>query len=263
MALVMAQATVPVWPKWAMPGDAGHGEADDVELRAGQVDLLVDAGVLDDTVRVTPAMIACPVVVRSPLTSQPLLPAVPGPSAAKRATASGPRCAVMCSRQSLAGKPAKRMCVASQTPSGVQLPAAGGETGACEPGAAPPFGQPLVHPVDVGPHPCVRLRVLLLQGGEAAAGGVREPGSPGEPVPGQGSGPEEGRGGALRAVPLDLQLPSTVTGGHPALGAGEFVRVVRAQVRDPLRRRGMSRRSPLCPYFPFRLGSPKSYVVAE
>ncbi len=34
-------------------GDSGHGEADDVELRAGEVDLLVDAGVLDVAVRVT------------------------------------------------------------------------------------------------------------------------------------------------------------------------------------------------------------------
>ncbi len=33
--------------------DARDGEADDVELRAGEVDLLVDAGILDESVRVT------------------------------------------------------------------------------------------------------------------------------------------------------------------------------------------------------------------
>src|SRR5690606_22466791 len=33
-------------------GDAGHGEADDIELRAGQADLLVHARVLDEPVRV-------------------------------------------------------------------------------------------------------------------------------------------------------------------------------------------------------------------
>jgi hypothetical protein len=33
-------------------GDAGDGEADDVELGAGEPDLLVDAGILDVAVRV-------------------------------------------------------------------------------------------------------------------------------------------------------------------------------------------------------------------
>lgn len=33
-------------------GDAGDGEADDVDVRADQMDLLVDARVLDEAVRV-------------------------------------------------------------------------------------------------------------------------------------------------------------------------------------------------------------------
>ncbi len=63
-------------------------------------------------------MIAEPVVVRSPGTSQPLLPAVPGPSVAKRVTASSPRARATRSRHSLVAKPANRMCVAIQMASG-------------------------------------------------------------------------------------------------------------------------------------------------
>ncbi len=115
---------------------------------------------------------------------------------------------------------------------GPGLPTAGGQAGAGELGGGFARGQALVDSVDVRPHPGRRLRVLPLQGGEAAACGVREAGAAGEAVPGQGLGAEEGRGGALGAVPLDLQLPGAVAGGDPALGAGESGGGVRAQVRD-------------------------------
>src|SRR5436190_2207656 len=59
------------------------------------------------------------------------------------------------------------------------------------------------------------------------------PGPSREGVPGQGPGTEEGGRGALRAMPFDLQLPGTVAGGDPALGAGEFTRAARAEMGDP------------------------------
>ncbi len=74
-------------------------------------------------------MTGCPVAVRLPETSQPLLPEVPGPSAANSPTASAPSRRATSSRHSLAGKPANRMCVASQTARGVH--------GSQRPGARP------------------------------------------------------------------------------------------------------------------------------
>ncbi len=145
MALVMAQATVPVWPKWAIPGTPGTARP--TTSNSGQDRRICWYTPGSSMNRCgSPAMTACPVTVRSPATSQPLLPEVPGPSAANRPTASAPRCVVTCSRQSLAGKPAKRMCVASQTASGVQ--------GSQRPGASPArsnSGAGLVVPADSRP----------------------------------------------------------------------------------------------------------------
>jgi hypothetical protein len=64
------------------------------------------------------------------------------------------------------------------------------------------------------------------------AGGVGEAGAAGEEIPREGAGSEEGRGGALGAMPFDLQLPGAVAGGHQALGAGEFEGAGGAQVGD-------------------------------
>lgn len=213
--------------------DAGHREADDVELRAGQADLLVDAGVFDEAVRVArddrlPG--GGPLAAHQPAVAARRAGAVGGEQghgvlAEVRGDVLAPELGGEAREEDVGGEPdAER---------GPGSPPSGGEAGADElRGRVPGLGEPLVHAVDVRPHPGRRLRVPFLQGGEAAACGVREPGAAGETVPGQGCGSEEGRGGALGAVPLDLQLPGTVAGGHPALGAGEFVRGVRAQVRD-------------------------------
>ncbi len=66
----------------------------------------------------SPATTAEPVAVRAAVTSQPLLPEVPGPSVAKSAAESSPRQRATSSRHSFVGKPAKRMCVESHTASG-------------------------------------------------------------------------------------------------------------------------------------------------
>jgi hypothetical protein len=112
------------------------------------------------------------------------------------------------------------------------FPAARGEAGPRElRGAARTGREAVVDAVGVRAHPRGRLRVLPLQGREAAPGGVVEAGAPGEDVPGQGGGAEEGGGGALRAVPFHLQLPGAVKGRDPALGAQEREGAVGTQVR--------------------------------
>lgn len=195
-------------------------------------------------------MTACPVAVRSPLTSQPLLPEVPGPSMANRPTASSPRCRTACSRQSFAGKPANRMWVASQTPSGVhgsQRPGCRGEGR---------LGQTFVDAADVRLDPVGRFGVLRREVGEAASRGVVDAGAPDEAVPGEGVDAEEGGRGAVGAAPFDLQLPGAVAGGDPALGAGEFAHAVGAQMWDTPGISvdlGAHAGGLLC----FRLGSPK------
>lgn len=67
----------------------------------------------------SPATIAAPLAVRSPDTTQPLEPAVPGPSVANSSVHSSPSRRATSSRHSLVGIPAKRMWVASQTARGV------------------------------------------------------------------------------------------------------------------------------------------------
>lgn len=61
-----------------------------------------------------------PVAVRSPVTSQPLLPEVPGPSVANSVVAPSPSRRATSSRHSLVGKPANRMWADIHMPSGTQ-----------------------------------------------------------------------------------------------------------------------------------------------
>src|SRR5690606_813871 len=157
-------------------GDAGHGEADDVELRAGQVDLLVDAGVLDEAVRVAgddrlPGDGAVP--GDEPAVAAGGAGAVGGEQAdGVRAEVFGdvraPQLGGETGEQDVGGEPAAER--------GPRLPAAGGESHAGElGGGAVPSGvlrggQALVDAVHVGAHPVRRLQVLPFQGGEAAPG---------------------------------------------------------------------------------------------
>ncbi|CAM5638679.1 hypothetical protein SGRIM128S_01033 [Streptomyces griseomycini] len=213
-------------------GDAGHGEADDVELRAGQADLLVDAGVLDEAVRVPGD--DRPTGDRALPGDQPAV-AARGAGAVGGEQADGVRAEVggdvlapqlggEAGEEDVGGEPDRE--------GGPGLPAAGGEGRAGELGGGG-GAQPLVDARRVGPDPVGRLRVRPLQCVPAAAGRVGQAGAAGEAVPGQGPGTEEGRRGALRAVPFHLQLPGPVEGGDPALEPCEPVRVVRAQVGDP------------------------------
>lgn len=216
--------------------DAGDGEADDVELGAGEVDLLVDAGVLDEAVGVARDD-------RLP-GGGPLARDEPAVAAGGAGTVGGEEVHGLRSDPAddllppqLGGETGEEDVRAEpDAERGPGLPAPRGEPGRrelrCAPGA---FGQPLVDPVDVRHDPVGGLRIPSLQRREATSRGVVEPGPACEPVPADGLGAEERGGGALRAVPFDLQLPGTVEGGDTALGTGEGAGVGGAQVGDPPR----------------------------
>lgn len=219
-------------------GDAGHGEADHVELVAGQADLLVDAGVLDEAVRVAreervPGDGALP-------GDQPAVAAggagAVGGEQADRLRAEvpyrllAPELRGEAGEQDVGGQPHGER--------GPGLPAAGGEADPGELGGGTrevtltDVGEAFVDAVDVRLHPLGRLGVLLGERGLAAAGGVFQPDAAREHVPGEGARAEERRRGALRAVPFDLQLPGPVAGGDQALCPGEGDGVGSTQVRD-------------------------------
>lgn len=86
-----------------------------------------------------------------------------------------------------------------------------------------------VDSVDIGADPGGRL---LLQRVEAAPGRVVEPGPAGEAVPRHGARAEEGGGGALGAVPFQLQSPGTVAYRVASLGEGQPQRIGSPEVRD-------------------------------
>ncbi len=214
-------------------GDAGHGQAHDVELGAGQVNLLVDARVLDPAVRVTgddrpPG--DGPLPAHQPAVAAGGAGAVGGEEADRVRTEVGgdllaPELGREPGEEDVGGEPdAER---------GPGVPVARDETGPGELGGrVRSFRQTLVHPVHVRPHPLRRLRFPSLQAVEAASGRVVESGPSGEPVPGQGARAEEGSRGALGPVPLGLHLPGPVAGGDQALRVGEFRRAARAQMRN-------------------------------
>ncbi len=235
-------------------GDARHGEADDVELRAGQTYLLVDTGILDEPVRVAgdhrlpgdralprdqPAVAARGAGAVGGEQAHGVRPEAPGDVVA-------PQLGGEPGEEEVRGQPHRQR--------GPRLPAAGDGAGAGELRGVEPV-QALVDAGDVRPDPVGGLRVVLLQAGEAAAGRVGHPGAPDQHVPGQFRGAEEGGRGALGAVPLHLDLPAAVEGGHQPLDTREFTRVVRPQMGNP---QGSRKIAPdTVPSFHFRLGCPK------
>lgn len=211
--------------------DAGDGEAHHVELGAGEPDLLVDARVLDEAVRVArddrgPGGGAG--AGEQPAVGAGGAGAVGGEEG--RAVVAEPAGDLFApefggesGEEDVGGEPdAER---------GPGLPAAGGEPGGGELRCAGgPFGQARVDPVDVRAHPGGgRRREPVV----AAAGGVGEPGPPGEPVPVDGLRTEVRGGRAEHPVALGLQLPGAVQGGVVALGAGERERAAGLQVGYP------------------------------
>ncbi|MGX1131706.1 hypothetical protein RKD49_003896 [Streptomyces glaucescens] len=214
-------------------GDAGHGEADDVELRAGQVDLLVDAGVLDPAVRVARDD---GLSGDGPLAGHQPAVAAGGAGAVGGEQADGLGTEVPCGVRApeFRGEPGEED-VGGQPDGerGPGLPTAGGQAGLGELGCAVgACRETVVDAVGVRPYELRRLGVPFGQRVEAAAGGVGDAGAAGENVPGEGVGAEEGGGGALGAVAFDLQLPGAVEGGDPALGAGEFRCAAGSHMRD-------------------------------
>lgn len=213
-------------------GDAGDGQADDVELGAGEVDLLVDPWLLDEAVRVAGDD---RVSGDGPFPAhQPAVAAGGrGPVGGEQPDSVGAEMPYDLLTPEL-GREAREEDVDAEPDAerGPGFPAAGGEPGLRElRAAAGAFGQTLVDPVDVRPHPLRRLRVPSLQGVETTSRRVVEAGPSDEPVPGQGLGAEEGRGRALGPVPLHLQLPGPVQGGDAALDPGEFSRSVGTEMR--------------------------------
>ncbi|EFL40512.1 PE-PGRS family protein [Streptomyces griseoflavus Tu4000] len=212
-------------------GDARHSKADHVELRAGQTDLLVDARVLDEAVRVTgddrvPGDRAVP--GDQPAVAARGAGAVRGEQAdGVRAEPAGdvlaPELGGEAGEEDVGGEPHRER--------GPGLPAAGDEARTGEFGGVG-GAQPFVHAGHVRPYPLRRPGVGPLQLVPAAAGRVGQAGTADEAVPGERLGAEEGRRGALGAVPFDLELPGPVERGDPALDVREPVRVVRAQMGD-------------------------------
>nr|MCF0101693.1 hypothetical protein [Streptomyces sp. MH191] len=215
--------------------DAGDGEPEDVELGAGQPDLLVDPGFLDEPVR-----IARDDGLSGGGTGAGDEPAVaPGGAGTvgreqpDRLRAEVPYHLLPPQLRGEAGE--QDVGAEPDAERGPGLPAAGGEPGAGElGGTARPGGEPFVDALDVRPHPGGGLRVPFLQGGVTAPRGVLQAGPACEAVPGEGLAAEEGGGGAPDTVALHLQLPGAVPRGDPALGAGEREDVTGAQMRDPV-----------------------------
>lgn len=237
--------------------DARHGEADDVELRAGQADLLVDAGGLDVAVGV--ARDDRPAGGGALAGDEPAVAAGgAGPVGGEQADRVRTEMAYDLLAPELGREPGEEDVRGEpDAERGPGLPAAGGETDGRElGGAAGAFGQALVDPVDVRPDPGGRLGVPSLQGGEAASRRVVEPGLSREPVPAERVRAEERGRGAARPVPFDLQLPGAVVGGDQSLGVGEFTRVARAQMWDTPGITVDLDSHPVSPMW-IRLGSPK------
>lgn len=211
-------------------GDAGHGQADHVVLGAGEPDLLVDAGRLDEPVRVAREQGGAgggPVGVDQPAVAAGGAGAVRGEQfdrlVAERA---GDVLAPQLGREA-GEEDVGRQPDAQRHPG---LPGARFEAGVRElAAAAGAFGEARADPFRVRRDPGAGV---VVQPVEAAPGGVGQPGAAGEDVPLDGFGAEERGRGALGAVPLDLQLPRPVAGGDAALGVGEFARIPGAQVRD-------------------------------
>ncbi len=211
--------------------DAWDGQAHHVELGAGEPQLLVDARVLDEAVRVTgddrgagggagageePAVGAGGAGAVGGEEGRTVVPEPAGDLLT-------PELGGEPGEEDVGGEPdAER---------GPGLPAAGGEPGGGElRGAGGPFGQARVDPVDVRAHPGGGPGRQPLV---AAAGGVGEPGPPGEPVPVDGLGAQVRGGRAEQPVALGLQLPGPVHSGVVALGAGERERAAGPQVGYP------------------------------
>ena len=118
MALVMAQAVCPVWPKCGSPGTPG--KANPMASNSGHASRTCWYTPGSSSRRWgSPAISGLPLAVAEPWTAHALLPDQTGASMLNRPTASGPSVLATCARKSLLGNVENRMCWTRKMPSGV------------------------------------------------------------------------------------------------------------------------------------------------
>ncbi len=211
-------------------GHPGEGEADDVELRAREADLLVDAGQLQQAVRIAGherrARRGQGAVDRPGVAAGP-----DGRFDAEQVHGPGPQRGGDVGAPELVGKAREQDVVDQEDPQrGPRLPGLrrGGRCGELG-GSAPAVLECPVHAVDVGLAPPAGFGVQRC---ETLPGRVVQPRLAGEGVPLDAGRAELFGRPALGAPAFHLDLPGTVRGGVASLQEGQLVGGIGAKVGD-------------------------------
>lgn len=210
--------------------NAGKREAHNVEFRAGQAHLLVDARQLHEAVGVPGDQRKA--AGRRRAVRGPGVAAGPDRSLdAEQVHGVFPECPRDVGAEELVGKCGEKDVMNQEDPERCPgEPRLGGAAGFIELRAsAETVCQGLVDPGHVLSAPPSGGRREVV---EAAARGLVEPGLPGKPVPGQGVRAQHLSGPAFRTPALQLDLPGTVDRRIAALEEGELIGGISPEVRN-------------------------------